>query len=137
VKFAGQTDIEAHRVLALRSIVGHVEHDTHIRADKAVAIYTQALAAAKKPAEKSLVIGALGGCHSLAAMTLVAGCLDDADLREVAAAAIVRIAGPSRGFKGLEGPAVVAALKKVVEVSKTPRVVEEAKKYLANIEKSK
>jgi len=137
VKFAGQTDIEAHRVLALRSIVGHVEHDTHIRADKAVAIYTQALAAAKKPAEKSLVIGALGGCHSLAAMTLVAGCLDDADLREVAAAAVVKIACPASGYKGLEGPAVVVTLKKVIEVSKTPRVVEEAKKHLANIEKSK
>jgi HEAT repeat protein len=138
VKFAGQTDNETHRVLAIRGIVRLVGRDTQMPAGKAVSIYTQALAAAKKPAEKGLVIGALGGVQSVEALTLLAKCLDDADVREVAAVAAVKIASPAgRRQKGLTGPAVREALGKVVAVSKTPAVVEQAKKYLATMSKGK
>jgi HEAT repeat protein len=137
-KFAGQTDNETHRVLAIRGIVRLVGRDTQMPAGKAVAIYTQALAAAKKPAEKGLVIGALGGVQSVEALTLLAKCLDDADVREVAAVAAVKIASPAgRRQKGLTGPAVVQVLKKVVETSKNAAVVEQAKKYLATMSKGK
>jgi len=138
VKFAGQTDSEVHRVLALRGIVRLVGRDTNIPADKAVVFYSRALAAAKKPAEKSLVLGALGGIRSTGALELVAKYLDDADVHEVAAAAAVKIAIPARrGQKGLTGPGVRAALEKVVAVSKNAAVVEQAKKYLATMSKGK
>jgi len=138
VKFAGQTDSEVHRVLALRGIVRLVGQDTQMPAGKAVSIYAQALAAAKKPAEKGLVIGAISNVQSVEALTLVAGCLDDADIRELAAAAAVKIACPTgRRQKGLAGPEVREALEKVVSVSKNAAVVEQAKKHLANIEKNK
>jgi HEAT repeat protein len=137
-KFAGQTDSEVHRVLAIRGMVRLVGRDQAIPADKAVDALCHALAAAKKPAEKSLVIGALGGIRSIESLKLVAGCLDDADVRELAAAAAVKIACPAnRREKGLTGPDVRKALGEVVSVSKTPRVVEEAKKYLATMDKGK
>jgi len=138
VKFAGQTDNEVHRVLAIRGIVQLVGRDTNIPPGKVVGIYTQALAAAKKPAEKGLVIGALGGVQSVEALTLLARCLDDADVRELAAVAAVKIASPAgRRQKGLTGPAVRKALEKVVSVSKNAAVVEQAKKYLATMSKGK
>jgi HEAT repeat protein len=136
--FAVRTDSEVYRVLALRGIVRIVGRDKTIPPEKAVAILSGALATAKKPGEKSLVIGALGDVRSLDALALVAGQLDNADVRELAAAAAVKIACPQgRREKGLTGPAVREALEKVVSVSKTPRVVEEAKKYLATMDKGK
>ena len=157
VKLAATTDKEVYRVLALRRIAAIIGQYPNISdtprwawripgippekaaaiCSQAIAICSQALAAAKTPAEKNIIIGALGGIRSAGALKLATRCLDDADIREVAAAAVVKVTCPSRGFKGLEGPAVVVTLKKVIEVSKTPRVVEEAKKHLANIEKSK
>ncbi len=133
LKLAGHTDNKVHHVLALRGIVRLVGRDANLPADKAVAILGKALAAAKQPAEKGLVIGALGGIRSTAALKLVAGCLDDAALREVAAAAAVKIACPARRQKGLTGPAVRKALGKVVSVSKNARAVEQARKYLKSM----
>lgn len=137
LKLAGRTDNKVHHVLALRGIVRLVGGDANLPADKAVAILGKALATAKQPAEKGLVIGALGAIRSTAALKLVAGCLDDAALREVAAAAAVKIACPARRERGLTGPGVREALGKVVAVSKTPRVVEEARKYLKSMPASK
>jgi len=133
VALAGRTDSEVHRVLALRGIVRLVGRDATIPTDKAVAILAKALAAAKKPAEKSLVIAALGGIRSTGALKLVAGCLDDTALREIAAVAAVKIACPARRQKGLKGPAVREALGKVVSVSKNARAVADAKKYLKSM----
>ena len=133
LKLAGQTDNKVHSVLALRGIVRLVGRDTTIPADKAVAILGKALAAAKMPAEKNLVIGAAGGIRTIEALKLVGSCLDDAALREVAAVAAVKIACPARRQKGLTGPVVKEALGKVVAVSKNARAVEQASKYLKSM----
>ena len=131
------THKDLYRVLAVRGIVRIVGRDTKLPpADVAFALCC-AFAYSETPAEKSLVVGALGRIRTVDSLKVLGRYLDDKDAGELAAAAAVKIACPARGFNGLEGPAVVATLKKVIEVSRNPAVVEQAKKYLANIEKSK
>ena len=136
-EFVMQTRNDVHRVLAIRAIVRLVGHDPKIPAGTAVAALCCAIGKAKEPADKGLVIATLGGMRNMESLDLLAKNLGGGPHTEAVAAAVVKVTCPSRGFKGLEGPAVVATLKKVIEVSKTPRVVEEAKKYLAIMDKGK
>ena len=137
VTFAARTDNNVHRTLALRGVVRILERNKDLRLPAALGICSAALDATKTAAEKNLILGAIGGIQAVEAFPLAVKYLGDADAREAAAAAIVKIACPARGFNRLEGPAVIAALKKVIEVSKNAAVVEQAKKHLANIEKNK
>jgi HEAT repeat protein len=133
----GHPENKVHRVLVLRGIARLIRQDTNYPAGKAAGVLCFALAAAETPAEKDLVFSVVGEIHSPETLSLARRYLQDADYREGAAAAIVKIACPSRGFKGLKGPEVVVAMKTVIEVSKNASVVEQAKKHLANIEKNK
>ncbi len=133
----GHPENKVHRVLVLRGIARLIRQDKNYPAGKAAGDLCFALAAAETPAEKDLVFSVIGEIHSPETLSLARRYLQDADYREGAAAAIVKIACPSRGFKGLKGPEVVVALKTVIEVSKNAAVVEQAKKHLANIEKNK
>jgi len=134
---AARTDNNVHRVLAIRGIVRLAGREADAHPAEAVAALSKALAAAQQPAEKNQVIGALGGIRTIESLKLVTGQLDDDATRESAAAAAVKIACPDRRYKGQAGPAAVEAMKKVVAVSKTNAVVQQAKKRLESIDKGK
>ena len=138
LEIARSSDNDVHKVLALRGYVRLVGEPSDRPVAETVAMYEKALAVAAGASEKKLVLGGLGNVRSVEALALAGGCLADAALTEVAAAAAVKIACPaSRRDKGLRGPVVAEVLEKVVEAAKNKRTVELAKQYLATLPKPK
>lgn len=124
-----------HQVIALRGYV-RIVGAAKLSAGQKIRMYKDALAAAKRPQEKKLVLGGLGGVRAPGSVKAVAAYLDDKDLAEDAAATIVRIACPQRRRdKGLRGPDVAAALQKVVAVTKNPALRKKAKEHLKTLKK--
>jgi HEAT repeat protein len=124
-----------HHVLAMRGYVAVVDKDTTLGGKK-LAMLKDGMAAAKRPDEKKLVLGALGNVRSVASLQLVAAHLDDAALAEEAAAAAVKIACPrDRRDKGLRNPEVAPVLRKVVEVSKNAGIRKKAADHLKGLPK--
>jgi len=121
------------QVLALQGCV-RLASDPKLSAERRVAILKDALAAAKRPEEKRLVLAGLAGVRSIESLKVVAPFLDDAALQGEAAAAAVRIACPQdRSDKGLQGGEVAAALQKVVEVAKDANVRKQAEDQLKRV----
>ncbi len=67
---------------------------------------------AKEPGEKKLILQALRNSRSAESLALAAAVLDDPELREFAAEAVVGIALPGSGAEGLGGMETALALKK-------------------------
>jgi len=104
---------QKHQVLALQGYVrlaGKQPTD-----DAKVKMLTEAMKLAKRPDDKKLGLGTAGGVASPEALDFVMSYLDDAALREEAAAAAVKIAGQISGT--YPGPAE-AALQKALKVAK-------------------
>ena len=124
-RFSSQT---THQVLALRGYVRLVG-EARLAAGEKVEMLEGAMAAAKRPEEKRLVLAGLSGVPTPEALKAVTPHLDDAGLRDEAAIAIVKMAG------SLQGAEVTAALRKVVAVAKEPSVVRQAQAALASVPK--
>ncbi|NQT53505.1 DUF1080 domain-containing protein, partial [bacterium] len=130
LKTVGASPKLTHQVIALRGYVRLVG-DAAIPDGRKVQMLQDALAVAKRPQEKKLVLGGLGGLRTLASLQAVVPFLDDQALAEDAAATIVRIACPQdRRDRGLAGAPVVAALQKVIAVTKNPSVRKKAQDHL-------
>ena len=116
------------QVLALRGYIG-LARSNHLRRDtkRQLAIYAAALPLAKRPDEKRAIVGGLTNIHSVESLALAATCLDDKEIAEEAAAAVVNI---TKRLKNKTDAAVQKALAKVVEVSKNKGTVNEARKHL-------
>ena len=97
----------AHQVLALR---GYVR-----LAGENLKMLEQAMAAAKRPDDKQMVLGAVGGLKSAKALALVVPLMADEGLKEAAAATAVKIA---KSLPGSANAEVKAAMEKVVAASK-------------------
>ena len=116
----------AHQVLALRGYV-RLAGDKAVPNAQKLKMYGEAMAAAKRPDEKKLVLGGLGSMKSPAALTMAAGCLDDAALQAEACSTAVNIAKNL----GNQGKAeIAAAMAKVVTVAKDGNVKKEAENLL-------
>lgn len=122
---------QTQQVLALRGYVRLVKEQKLKNAEK-VAMYKDALAAAKRPDEKKMILSALGEVKDVEAVKLIAGSLDDAALREEAAAAAVRIGREFRGDVGKEPlkGVIVPTMEKVLEVSQNDNVRRDAQRVL-------
>ncbi|KPK48733.1 MAG: hypothetical protein AMK72_06200 [Planctomycetes bacterium SM23_25] len=122
---------QTHQVLALRGYVRLVKEQKLKNADK-VAMYKDAMAAARRPDEKKMILSALGEVKDIEAVRLISASLDDAALREEAAAAAVRIGREFRTdvrqepLKGV----IVAAMQKVLQVSQNQNVCRDAERVL-------
>ena len=128
---AGKTDNRTHRTLALRGYVRLASESKKLSSARKVEMFAKALTAAKSPAEKKLVLGALSGVRTVAAMDLAAKYLDDESLREEAAMAVVKIACPTkRRQKLLKGPNVRKTLEKVISVAKNKWTLDTARRYV-------
>ncbi len=87
-----------------------------------------ALAAAERPDEKRQALGALRRCRVAEAIPVAAALLDDADLFDDAAAAIVELASRRDNRPGITGPATDAALDKIIANAKDEKLREDARK---------
>ena len=99
--------------------------------DAVLALYKDALAVARSPDEKRVILGGLGRLKSRPSLELVQTFFDDEDLREAAAAAAVSIIKPRRsGRGGLRGQRVTATLEKVIAMTESEDVRRDAQDIL-------
>ncbi len=107
-----------HKVLAFRGYV-RLADDKNLKNSERLKMYGAALPVAPA-SEKKLVLGGLGNIGSADALKLVAPFLEDADMREEAAAAINTIAAKmlAGAVAEKDKEPLRAALKKVLEISK-------------------
>jgi HEAT repeat protein len=88
---AKTTDDKKHKILALRGYIRMIGLGD-MPADKKMAMCKEALALAERDEEKKLVLGALGGVPTIEALNAAIPFLDNAAMKDEAAAAVVAIA---------------------------------------------
>ncbi len=122
---------QTQQVLALRGYVRLVKEQRLNGAEK-VAMYKDAMAVARRPDEKKMILSALGEVKAIEAIRLIAASLDDAALREEAAAAAVRIGREFRGDVRKEPlkAVIVPTMEKVLQVSQNNNVRRDAQRVL-------
>lgn len=89
---AGSAPKATHAVLALRGYVRLARNATDLPEDKRLAMFKSALAAAKRPDEKKLVISGLGDLPGVATLDLLRPFLKENGLKDEAAQASIKIA---------------------------------------------
>jgi len=119
-----------HQVLALRGYVRLVDLE---KSDGAkMKMIDAASPLAKRPAEKKLILGALGGVHTPEALKRIMADLDEPALAEEACVAAVQV---GRAIAGRNKPLVREALAAVVEKTKNRRTRQDAQKILGGVKK--
>ena len=88
-------------------------------------------AEAADPGEKKLVLQALSRSRSPESLTLAASALDDPELRELAAEAVVGIALPDSGAEGLGGMETALSLKKAAPLMRFESDLKRVEEYAA------
>lgn len=104
----------AHQVLALRGYVRLANVPAERPVGEKLKMLEQAMAAAKRPDDKQMVLGAVGDLKSAKALALVVPLMADEGLKEAAAAAAVKIAKNAAGASA----EIKAAMEKVLAASK-------------------
>jgi HEAT repeat protein len=125
----------AQQVIAIRGVTQVLKNSKSPSAQK-VKLYGRALAAAKRPEEKKLVLAALATERTAESLDLAASLLNDEALKSEAALAVIKIAAPlERGQKGLTGPKVVEALTAAIPLCPDAAAKSGAEKYLASMQR--
>jgi HEAT repeat protein len=101
------------QVIALRGYVRLTGLASGPAAGK-VAMYKEAMAAAKRPEDKKMVLAAMADSPSMATLEMARSCLADASLKAEAAAALVKIAA---GVGGQNRDEAMAALQQVIQTA--------------------
>jgi hypothetical protein len=115
-----------------------LKNATTLSAPARVKAYSQALAIASRPEERKMILGALASERGQDAFDLAAGALELPGVQAEASLAVIKIALPQgKGQPGLKGPAVAAALKKAIPDCPDGALKEDARRYLATLEKPK
>ncbi len=118
LKLATSAKSPVHQVLALRGYI-RLAGLGNVKSAEKLAMVDKALAAAKRPDEKKLALGVLGGIRSTDALQRVDPLLDDPALAAEAVAAAVQIVAPDRRNKRpLAGDSVRATMEKALRVAK-------------------
>lgn len=128
---------QTQQVLALRGYVRLVKDDRKLSGPEKVAMYKDAMQAAKRAEEKKMVLSALGEVKDIEALKWIAEFLGVDGLKEEAAAAAVRIGREFRGDVRAEPLKTVAidVMKKVLEVSKNDNVRRDAERVVREAER--
>jgi len=124
---AQSSEDKLQRALALRGYIRLVGLESDRPVERTVEMYKKAMALASNADEKKMVLSGLANVKGLSALEMAVGCLNDVNLQQEAAVAVVRIA--ERLGDGYLGK-TKAALQKAIEVSKSESVREQAKKLL-------
>ena len=115
------------KIIAFRGLVRIVSMPESVKkdAENAVALLVEAMSMAPRKDEKRLVLGALSGITSLAALDAAQKCLPDAELRTEAELACVMIV---KQFKtpGSDRDKAMAVLKSLAETTQTESIRKQA-----------
>ncbi len=128
----------AHQVLCLRGYIRVVGDAKSLDAAAKVAKLKTAMAAAKRPDEKRLVLAALGKIRSIESLELAATCLDDPALAKETCEAVVKIACPVVRRRRIEKPGLVGksvrdVLLRALKASRVSRVRKALIQHLENM----
>ncbi len=105
--------------------------------DAVLELYKDALAVARTPDEKKIILGGLGRLKSRPSLELVQTFFYDEDLTEAATAAAVSIIKPRRsGRGGLRGRRVMATLEKVIAMTENEELRGDARAILKTLKES-
>jgi hypothetical protein len=99
-------------------------------AESRLALYEETWAAIRRPEEKRILLEGLVSLGTPMALEMATRCLDDETVRAEALTAVMAMA-TDLGKDALDS--VQAAMEKVLTVAKDPKVLNEAKKILANL----
>jgi len=121
-----------HRVLALRGYVRLLALDAGSDPRAAVRKYAEALALARRPDAKKLVLSGLAGVAHGDALDVVLPCLDEASVRDEAALAAVSIA---RATLGADRRRAREAMAKLLAVTKSGPVAAQARGVIGLIDR--
>jgi len=127
LSIAKESKSERHQVLAIRGLVRLARPQGEKPADREGLV--EAMSLAKRPDEKRLVLGALGGVASPESLALAADALGDRAVAEEAGFATVMIA---EKMEGGDKDEVRAAMQKVLRYVKNGDVRARAEKVLAS-----
>ncbi len=123
---------QTHKVLALRGYV-RLAGTGNMPPDERLVMFRQVMALAARPEEKKLVLSGIGGVPTLSALSMTLPFLDDAAIREEAAAAAVGIAQNSaedQARSDATGEQTRAALRRVVAVARNEQTLRQAQELL-------
>jgi HEAT repeat protein len=120
----------AHQVLALRGYVRLANVPAGRPVAEKLKMYQEAMAVAKRPDEKRLVLGAMGDLKSPEALQKVLPLVADEDLKEEASAAAVKIA---KALNGNPKAAIQNAMEKVLAASKNAGTRKDAEDVLKKL----
>ena len=122
-----------HKVLALRGYVRLVKTD-QIAADRKVPMLTAALAAAERPEDKKLIMGALGEIRTPEAFDVIVPLMEQPDIQAEAAQTAIQSACPRDGNDpGLRGLPVATALRRACDLTGNDDLRKRAEGHIASI----
>jgi HEAT repeat protein len=121
-----------HRVLALRGCARLLGFGGAGTAERRLAMYGDALAAASRPEEKKLVLSGLADMPHPGALELAESCVVNPELEAEALAAIVKIA---RAISGAHREEATSALEKIVRTSRNQNARRQAKEAIDFIQR--
>jgi prolyl-tRNA editing enzyme YbaK/EbsC (Cys-tRNA(Pro) deacylase) len=127
LKVAQTSENQVHKTLALRGYVRLAGLKSNRPAEETMKMYKDAMALAGDASEKKMVLSGLGSTNSFEAMQMAAGYLDDKELKEEAAAAVVKIAETTMKDHSRETSEM---LQKVIDGTTNESVREQAQKLL-------
>ena len=127
LKVAQTSENQVHKTLALRGYVRLAGLKSNRPAEETMKMYKDAMALAGDASEKKMVLSGLGSTNSFEAMQMAAGYLDDKELKEEAAAAVVKIAETTMKDHSRETSEM---LQKVIGGTTNESVREQAQKLL-------
>jgi len=129
---ANSTDL-TQQVLLMRGYVRLVRAGTMTPETK-LGMYKEALALAKRPDEKKLILAAMADIQTVESLLVAGTYLDDADIREEAANLVVLIGCPGKKkYKGLSNPAVKPVLEKAAGIVKDEKTKKKIEAHIAGI----
>lgn len=127
---AGTDTSRSHQVLALRGIVSQIGQADMPAAQK-IALLKNAMTFAHRPEDRQLVLSGYGQIADPAALQVLTGYLDNNELKEQAAASLVRLA---KTLGGSAGPNIKPIMQKVIATSKNADVTRGATEVLNSAE---
>ena len=132
IAIAKESENQAHRVLALRGYVDVVGLIRGRPADEMIKLYDDSMSAARRPADKKMVLAGLANVANLAALRMVERYRTDPELSAEAIAASVKIA---TAIGGSHRKAAVTALEQAIRLSDNKRIIAQARNAIGVIRK--
>ncbi len=131
LKAAKSADDKIHRTLALRGYIRLIGLGSDRSADESFGMYKKAMELARGPDEKKMVLSGLANVRTLPALEMAGRFLDDMDLQQEAAVAVLRIA---EGTKDSHPEQTRGVLEKVLRASQNDSVRKQASKLIKQIQ---